>query len=211
MTDKTQPLYDNFSFFTQSVTAGHDKKGKPLWKRIIEYDKNGLPHWTDWNGVRDSIIRPLCDQAKSVTIWYEWRSDRPELLQLKKFVEENVQKQGRYCVAIKPTELIYEPLFWTGGGREFTVVQVIGFDLDKLEYVLNCLTRHRQAGKKSPRYGPIFDRVNRFAKASVKQGGFAVIVTGGEAEIFVPLDCKERTEKVARDVDALHTAEMGWD
>lgn len=213
MADSSKQSYENFSFFTQSVITGRDKDGQPIGKMFIEYDKNGWPHCVDWEGIRDSLIRPLCDVADAVNIWVEWRKDRREVLRLKKFVEEHFKKRGRYLVSDRPADLADESLFWIGGGGTyFTLYQVLTFELKHLGFVLDCLRWHRQAGKKSPRSGPPFTSINNFAKATVKRGGiFAVVITPREAEIFVPLDYKDQTEKIAREVDARHRAEMGWD
>jgi len=212
MVDSSKQFYENFSFFTQSVITGHTKDGQPIGKMFIEYDKNRWPRCADWEGIRDGVIRPLCEVANSVTIWTEWRKDRREVLRLKKFVEAHFQKQGRYLVSDRPIELADEPLFWVGGGGTyFSLFQVMTFNMEHLNLVLDALRWHRQAGKKSPRSGGLFTSINQFAKTAVKKGGFAVVMTLNEAEIFVPLDYKGQTEEVAREVDARYRAEMGWD
>ena len=209
MAEKPSQFFERCSFLTQVMFKGWGEDGNPIWRRPIVYGIDSCPVWDDWNEARDKYIVPLCGVANSVTIFgVEWRSDRRELLELSQFVDEHFKKQGRYLVCNMPIGLTDTPLLWTGGStKHFSLFQVMSFSMEHFRFVLECLSQHNQAEKMSPRYGAPFTSINNFAKLAVKEGGFAVIVSGNEAEVFFPIENKDQVEKVAQAVEARRVAE----
>ncbi|MFY9259851.1 MAG: hypothetical protein WAO71_05000 [Gallionella sp.] len=204
MAEKPSQFFEKCSFLTQVMLKGWGKDGNPIWRRPIAYDNDSWPIWDDWNETRNKYIAPLCGVADGVTIFgVEWRSDKRELLELVQFVDEHFKKQGRYLVCNLPTELTDAPIFWTGGSmKHFSLIKVMSFSMEHLGFVLDTLCQHNQAGKMSSRYGGAWTSANNFAKSVVKKSGFAVIVSGNEAEVYFPIEYKGQVEEVAQQVEA---------
>jgi len=209
MAEKQSQFFDRCSFLTQVMFKGRGEDDSPIWRRPIAYDKDSWPVWDDWDDVKNKYIIPLCRVANGVTLFgVEWRSDRHELLELKKFIERLFAKQGRYLACNKPTELTDSSLFWAGGSsRHYSLIPVLSFSMEHLGFVIDTLRQHSQAGKMTLRSGGPWTSANNFAKSVVKEGGFAVISTGTKMEIYFPIEYKDQVEKVAQEVEVRREAE----
>lgn len=209
-TEKATPFFDRISFSTPVMLKGWGEDNRPIWGKLIDYDADGWPRWEDWDFTRSRYVEPLCRLASTVALFgNEWIGDGREIMELRKFVGDHFKKQGRHFVCDKPAELIDFPLFWTGGGgRYFILFQVLSFNIEQIGVVLDYLRHHTQACKMSPRYGSPFTSMNSYAKSIVKEGGFAALFTGGEIELYYPMDYRDQVEKVADEVEQRRQSEM---
>lgn len=183
---------------------GWNPEGQPVWGNLVGWDENGIWGWRAWEEARDKYIRPLCSVAKTVTLFgIEWESDKSEVLDLQTFVGTHFAKQGRHIVCENPGDLVDAPLFWLcGRPREYTVLPVLSFDVQKIGFVLEALGQHSQAGKGTLRNnGPWASAIN-FSKSVAKNGGFAAFMSAREAELFFPIEYKSQVEEAARGVEA---------
>jgi hypothetical protein len=190
-------FYCKYSFLTQATLKGWRNENQPIWEKMLYYNSDRWPMWSDWEETKEKFISPLCNLTSSVALFgNEWLSENIEVQAVKDIVSTQFQKEGRYLICRAPRELTDASLFWTGGSSKcFHLMQVLIFDIKSLEPVLNILQRHQLAGVQSSRSGGEWTRLNTFAKSVVKKGGFAVVVYGHEAEVFYPVECKMQIEE----------------
>lgn len=202
-------FFNRCSFLTQMLLIGWQDEKTPIWEKLLRYGgKDDLPNWYDWKDARNNLIEPLCKLASKVTLFgNEWSSEKIEVVELRKMVEEKFRAEGKALVCDQPLDLLDFPLFWTGGNYHFVLIKTLSFKIENLRAVLEILRYHHQAGTMSPRSGGVFTLVNNYAKACVKSGGFAVIFGGIEAEMFYPIEFKDQVEKVACEVEELRLQE----
>ncbi len=181
----------------------------PIWSEMLKL--NGLanpPVWHDWESVKNGLIEPLCELADSATLYgNQWLIEKPEVIELRKFVASHFKSERKRLTCSDPRQLVDQPLLWMGETYVFILIPVLRFKIERLAAVLEVLRYHHRAGKMSGRYGTPYTSVNNFAKSAVQKGGFAVIVTGGEAEIYFPLERKDEVMKVVTEVAARAEAE----
>lgn len=203
MIQSTTAFFGKCSFLTQMFFVGWQDGNTPMWGKLLRYDQNKWPVWNDWDGTKNNFIAPLCNVAKSVALFgNEWSNERQEVIDLRKFADVHFHKKGRYLVCDQPRELIDAELFWTGGSADFfCLIKVFCFEIQHLEFVLECLRYHQQAGTMGPRYGGEYTRINTYAKSIAKKGGFSIIFDGTEAEMFFPIEYNDQVFRVANEIE----------
>lgn len=202
--------FERWSFYTKGYLSGWADPKTPIWSEMLKFNGvSNAPIWHDWEGVKDGLIAPLCDLADSATIYgNQWLIEKPEAIELRQFVNSHCKLDRKRLICVDPRQLVDQPLLWMGETQLFILVPVLSFRIERFGAVLDVLRYHRSAGKMSLCYGTPYTSVNKFARSAVEKGGFAVIVTGDEAEIYFPLERKDEVMNVVKEVVARTEAEV---
>lgn len=189
---------------------GWTSDNQPIWQNQICRDQDGRPEWGNWNEARDTLLRPLCAIAQSISLFgNEWLSDSEEVARVRDFVNAHFHDQKGRLTCAKPLEIVEAPLFWTGGNsRWFHLIKVFEFDLESLDAVLAILVKHQHAGISSARSGGVWTKINSYARRLVKHGSLGLIWYGKATELWYPMTAHDQVMDCAAIVTSRGRQEM---